>query len=802
MGLRRLGGIEKDYEAKLRAFFVHEAHGRTDGERSEENREFFEHVCETALQLLEEETELGVAYSVDVTKTPAERIGRRTLTLKETVDYFDSRGRTWERQALVKARPIAGDASLGLEFLDAVEPWVYRRYLSRADVTGIKALKRRLERRTERTEPVGRDIEGGVLDVEFTVQYLQLINGGDQREVRVGNTLRAIEQLEQASCLTPEESGALRSNYDWLRRVEHRIEIMHTAAPNSLPNDPASLRKLALQCGYQGEGDLASEFRDEFLRRTGENREIVNRVLSDTFAGAMATDAEADLVLDHNPDAELVKAILAPYGFSDLDSALRSLTALGTEKISFLSTRRCRHFLSLIAKRLLETISKTPSPDATLASLCRVSESIGGKGVLWELFHLNPPSLDLYVRLCSSSPYLTSILTRYPGMIDELLDSLLIADLPTLGELQMSLDELCSKVDDIKPVLHSFKHTQHLNVGVRELLGKSDVGSSTAALADVAESCLQHITWHEQKKLVRKFGQPFVGDSDKPCELVILGMGKFGGREPNYHSDVDVIVTYEAAGSTKHPPTIRNRDETSNGHFFGELGRRIVKVLSENTEYGRLYDSDARLRPIGTTGPNAVSLDEFRDYYLGSPQDFAAIRLLCQARPVYGSEAMRARAADIVREVLTQANITGIDSESLSRERHRLQQTAGPRNLKRGPGGTLDIEFVSQALQLRHARETPDVLRTNTLNAIEALKQHSLLDGEDADALSESYVFLRKVEARLRLLNTTARHDLPRDREELERLAYLMRFDGTKCLESECARYTRQNRRLFDRLTA
>ena len=802
IGLRRLGGNEMDYGSPLRLFFVYESDGRTDSDRPIENREFFEKLCADFIQLLQEETELGIAYEIDVEKTPAARSQRHALSRRETIDYFDTRGRTWERQALVKARPVAGNISLGLELLDTLEPWVYRRYLSRADITGIRALKRRLERRADRKGAAVSDVEGGVLDSEFTVQYLQLISGGDNREVHVGNTLRAIEQLEQTGSLTSFESRTLRSNYDWLRRVEHRLEIMQDLKNNALPTDDLALRRLALRCGYDEtpQESVAITFRNDYEARLNDNKQIINRVLEETVSDDLASSAEADLVLDHNPTHEQIAETLEPYGFHDANDAHHSLSALGIERIPFLSTRRCRYFLSLIAQPLLQKIAQTPSPDATLANLNRVSDSIGGKGVLWELFHLNPPSLDLYVRLCSSSPYLTSILTRYPGMIDELLDSLLLAELPTLGELQTTLSDLCNKVDDIEPVLHSFKNTQHLNVGVRELLEKCEIRDSMATLAGVAEACLQHIAQDQHRSLIRKYGQPCIGNTQKQSELVILAMRKFGAREPNYHSDVELITLFEADGTTSHPPTIKGRETTTNQHFFSELGQRIMKVLSEHTTHGRLYDSDLRLRPLGPSGPAAVSLNEFRDYYLSGSHAFADIRMLCPARPVFGSEPTRARAQKVLQEILTNARVTGLDSEAVRRARLDLQGTAGPRNLKRGPGGTVDIEFIVHALQLRNAALHPAILQTNLLASLEALQEHELLGQEDAAALQESYLFLRRVEAHLRLLNTTARHDLPREGDELAKLAYLLRYDGSSKLESDCARYAKQNRKLFDKL--
>ncbi len=803
LGLGRFGGRELDYHRELDVLFLYDFPGRTNGDRSIDNHEFFSKVALHTIQLLGDKTEAGFAYKLNTQRATALGNDQNCADIAAAQRHFDTRGRTWERLALIKARPIAGNADVAFQFLDAIEPWVYRRYLSRSDISGIKALQRRLVKRNDRHGLQLHDVEGGILDVEFVVRFLQLINGGDNRQIRVGNTFQALSLLEQSGAITNEEGHTLVKNYAWLRRIEHRLEVLHDADTNMLPNRADDLKRLAIRCNYEP-NNAAEEFRADYKQRIDENQKVITRLLNDAFDdGILDVDAETDLVMDPNPRPETIHNILSPYGFRDTTDAYHNIEALGRERIPFLSTRRCRHFLALIAKPLLLAIAKTPSPDATLANLVRVSDSLGGKGVLWELFNINHPSLDLYVRLCSSSPYLTAILTRFPGMVDELMDSLMLEELPTLADLQATLDELCGgseterSVDDLDAILHSFKNTQHLNVGVHELLNRVDIRNSTAVLSDVAETCLHRIAYDQHRRLVRKLGEPRVGK--EPCGFIILGMGKLGGREPNYHSDVDFISLFESEGETYHPPAGRHRDTTTNQHFFGELGRKIVKAVSENGAHGKLYDSDQRLRPI-EAGPIAVSLEKFRSHYLEHPRSFTEIRGLCRARPVYGSEQLRARATAVLKEILTNAEVTELDSQSVKQARREIQQNAGPRNLKRGPGGTVDVEFISEFLQLRHAKEKPKLLSTNTLSALETLAKHDAISEDDCERLSESYRFLRKVEAMLRLLNTTARHDLPREADELAKLAYLMRFDRAGHLESECAKFTKTNREIFDRL--
>lgn len=798
LGLRRFGGQELDYQPDLDVLFIYDQPGRTRGDRPVDNHEFFSRVANRTVHLLGDETDLGIAYRLNTQRATAFCNDQPCGDIGSALRHFDSRGRTWERLALVKARPVAGAVEVGFELLDAIEPWVYRRYLSRSDISGIRALNRRLVKRSDRRGLQLLDVEGGVLDVEFAVQFLQLIAGSDDRQIRVVNTLHALQQLEQGEAITDDESRTLQDNYQWLRRVEHRLEVLRDSLEGQFPNQHGELRRLAISCGYDS-AVAAPSFQSEYEQRIGDNQDLITRLLTEAFdEGLLQVDAETDLVMDPDPRPESIQNILSPYGFRDATDAYHNLSALGQEKIPFLSARRCRYFLSLISKPLLWAISKTPTPDATLANLVRVSDSLGGKGVLWELFHSHRPSLDLYVRLCSSSPYLTAILTRYPGMIDELLDSLMLADLPSLTELQSALEALTSATDNLDAILHSFKNTQHLNVGVRELLGKADIQESTAALSDVAEACLQRVADDQNQRLLRKLGTPRI--ADEACGLVILGMGKLGGREPNYHSDLDFVTVFEGDGETYHPPAGRHRETTTNQHYFAELTKRIIKAVSENGPNGKLYDSDPHLSPIGKAGPASVSLERFRSHYLEQPRPFAEMRRLCRARPVFGPEPLRAKTTALLQKLLTHASVTELDSGAVVQYRRETQSTAGPRNLKRGPGGTMDVEFIAEVLQLRNASQQPDVLATNTLQALQQLAKVQIIDEDVAEQLGESYRFLRRVEAMLRLLNTTARHDLPREGDELAKLAYLMRFEHAGQLERECAKFTKLNRSFFDQL--
>ncbi len=808
LAMGKLGGAELNYSSDIDLIFLCDDDGQTDGERAIINTEFFGRMANQVIKLLTENTTEGVAYRVDMRLRPYGSQGPLVSGRNAALRYYDVYGRTWERQAYVKARAIAGDIDLGREFLEQLEPWIYRRYLGRVDIAGIQALKRRIEQRSLREGSDERNVKtghGGIRDIEFVIQFLQLANGGDLPEIRTGNTLQAIEGLAQTECLTFQERNVLEENYVLLRRLEHRLQIMFDLQTHTMPSSDEEMRKLAIRMGYT-EGphrEPLEAFKADLKQKTERNRKILNHLLSEAFGSDEDPEPEVDLVLDPDPPGDMIQSLLSPYGFKQIADAYQNLMALSKERIPFLSTRRCRHFLAAIAARLLREIAKTPDPDSTLINLSKVSDSIGGKGVLWELFSYNPATLRLYVKLCAATPYLSGVLTSNPGMLDELMDSLVLDKLPSSQWLEQMLDDLLHGAEDIDPILHGFKNSLHLRVGVRDILGKEDIRNTHRVLSDIAEVCVRKIATREYERLVQRFGTPTItqeNGQEKSCELIILAMGKLGGREPNYHSDLDVVFLYEAEGLTRQPMRSRSEQTTTNQHFFSQLGQRIIKVVSQMGPQGRLYEMDPRLRPTGRSGALAVSLDEFARYFAEGRGQLWERQALCKARPIFGSPAACKATMRAVQRAIKGREWQASDAQAIHHMRFRLEESASRKNLKRGPGGTVDIEFAVQMLQLRHAADSPEVLVPGTLAAIDQLQLAGHMSETDSRFLGEAYRFLRSIEARLRLMNTTARHDLPEDPLEQRKLAFLLGYDSAETLLSECARYTSSVRECFQKI--
>ncbi|QDU27534.1 Glutamate-ammonia-ligase adenylyltransferase [Anatilimnocola aggregata] len=781
VALGRCGAGEQDYSDRLQLLLLHEALPADDASRRVAQDQY-ERLARSAIRLLTEPTELGSVFQIELQELPESETTPLTIAADALASLLDNLGRTWHRQAFTQARCVAGDRALAERFLHQIEPWIYRRLLSPADEAGLRALKRRIIRRAELAATLPAEqgsIElgpGGLFDFEQTLELLRLLSGGEApNKVRATQTLEAIAGLEQAGAINVTERTALEESFLWLRRQLH---LEQTASASVL--------------GAQSAADNTAR-----RQRLKQSWQLLSGLLNAAFAEESDPPAEVDLLLAPHPERAAAEQILGPYRFQDCSAALRHLNELASERITFLSTRRCRYYLSAIIGRLLTAIAATPQPDATLANLSRVSDSLGGKGVLWELFHAHQPSLELYVRICGGSPYLSDLLISNPGMLDELLDSLQLAHQPDLAELQRSWEELYRGEGAPLPKLLSFKASRHLQIGVHDVLQREPIDSTLRALSDVAEVSLNAIAQHEFDRLSEKHGTPTIEGgpyNGDPCGFVILGLGKLGGREPNYHSDLQVAFVYEAEGTTQSVGRAKRVQATTNSHFFTQLAQRILKELSQSTPQGRLYPIEAVLRPLGMSGPLAISLSDFVSHYQSGSAPLWHWQALCKARAVFGPAETRATTMRAIRQSLTSRPWQADDATQLFHARLKLEEGASPLNIKRGAGGTLDIEYVVQRLQLEFAQSEPRVLEPNTLAAIEALAKAQAISPADAVHWSQSYRLLRRIECGIRLLNARDRHELPHYTVDLHRLSLLLGYESPEQLHDICATTMQQNR--------
>jgi len=819
----KLGGKELNYSSDIDLMFLYDEEGHTVGKNITvlSNDDYFARVCSEVVRLLSAHTDRGQAYRIDMRLRPEGQRGPLARSVASTLAYYDTMGRTWERQALIKLRPVAGDVKLGEEFLQAIEPFVYRKYLSVAEINEIKALKRKIEFKSGQHGESDTEVKtghGGIRDVEFAIQFLQLSNGGDLPEIRHSNTLKAMRFLEKAGCLTDLEYRVLDDAYRFLRKVEHRLQLMFDLQTHRLPERPEEMRKLALRMGYAAARETASDVRDpldaflgDYREKTALNRTILNHLLHQSFSSSEA-DPESDLLLDPNPDPERIEAVLGKYPFKDTQAAYQNLNQLATETIPFLSSRRCRQFLANIAPQLLRAVADTPDPDLALVNLEKVSASLGGKAVLWELFSFNSPSLKLYVELCAWSQFLSEILINNPGMIDELLDSLVLNLPRSLDELRLELTELCRGADDPDPILHSFQDKELLRIGVRDILGKGTIKETTRGLSDLAETLLVKLAALQYPPLVRRLGMPSLVDGPrqgKESRFVLLGLGKLGSAEMSYHSDLDLILIYEGDGRTVPPPGSSRWDTfelTDNFHFFSELARQIIRSASYMSPRGRLYQVDMRLRPTGKSGSLVLPLCEFERYYQQGDAQLWERQSLTRGRIVFGDAEFGEQTMQTIHRLIYDLEWQPRIADEIQSMRGRVEASGSKRDLKRGFGGIIDIEFIVQMYRLKYGRAHPALREPNTWASLDALYAEKRITLAEHDTLRSCYDFMRTVESRLRIYHNRSLDELPEAPEDLEKLAKRM---GCEAIGEQTAgqvflqvleRHTSQTRQLFNEL--
>ena len=812
LALGKLGGQELNYSSDIDLIYLYGSEGITSGPRGVSNAEFFAKVGGEIVRILADHTALGVAYRVDMRLRPEGDQGQLARSLAATLGYYETTGRTWERQALIKCRPIAGELTLGRAFLEAIAPFVYRRYLSAAEINEIKAMKRRIEQRTVSAGTAQIEVKtghGGIRDVEFVVQFLQLLHGGQYPEVRHQNTLTALAKLEQVGCLATDERVIMEDTYRFLRKVEHRLQIMFDLQTHQMPRDLEEQRILAVRMGYppaspwEDRTGPAQRFLSDYRAKTDLNRKILNHLLHDAFRDdtGVAADPVVDLVLDPNPTPEQIATVLARFPFRDRQVAYQNLMALAHENIPFLSQARCLHFLAAIAPRLLQSVSQAPDPDMALTNLEKVSASLGAKAVLWELFSFNPPTLRLYVELCSTSQFLSEILITNPGMIDDLMDSLVDDRPQPPNAIKAELAELCKRAEDLVPILLSFRNKEWMRIGVRDILGREPIRDVTRELADVAEAVVSQAARDQWRRRSERYGVPTRARDGRRARWAILGLGKLGGRELNYHSDLDLIFLLEEDGATSG-----GRESISNEQFVAEVVKRMLKTLAGGSTSSPVYSVDTRLRPHGASGPLVVTLDAFRDYFSGPAQTWERLALT-RARVIFSTGGFRRTVTQTLHDVLATPTSTTTLAREVVAMRRKLEEHHGRDVLKRGYGGIADIEFLVQFLQLIHAAENREILRPNLWDALDALRREGHLAPEVHADLRDAYDFWRTLESRLRIVHNRGGSELPEDPGDLRRLAHRLHYGkpgagDPDAFRADTARHASKTRAHFERIVA
>jgi glutamate-ammonia-ligase adenylyltransferase len=814
LGMGKLGGRELNFSSDIDLVFVYEEEGETAGPDGGGagrvgNQEFFRKLGEMLVRGMSESSPEGHLYRVDLRLRPEGRSGAIACSLRSCELYYESWGQTWERQALIKARPVAGDQALGDAFLRMVAPFVYRQSLDLTALDEIRAMKDRINLSVAQDQRARRNVKlgyGGIREIEFLAQGIQLLHGGKNPWLRETNTLRALHRLAGQGVLADPDYESLVRAYTFLRRLEHRLQIIHDRQTHTLPDDPHEIQGLGRRMGYQPpeHPDAGAALLADYGRHT-----TAVRHLYDSFLRTARPDAERaaeppsdELVLFFTSDlpAEEIRHRLAAVGFEDVERALRNLQLMREGQSFARYTPEVRRSLGALAAPLLLALTEVADPDLALTTFERFVAGVAARTTFMRLLAETPGLVALLVRLFGTSEFLSATLLRQP----ELLDAFLAPEPAARHGRERVAQALRRTVEAAESgsarldALRRVKKAEELRIGLADILDQTDVTETQRALTHLAEACLDVALGAAEQDLVGRFGRP------DPPGFSIVGMGKLGGMELGYGSDLDLLFVYRDDGQTTGPERI------SHPEYFSKLADRLSKILTSITQEGAAYRVDARLRPGGQKGEVALSLQGFEGY-LARQADLWERQAYIKARPVAGDPGVGDAFLALAQRFVYGAPDPPDLAERILAMRQRIETervgTGGrATHVKLGSGGILEIEFLVQYLQLVHGRSQPALRTPGTLAALSVLGSTGLLAGADAAALEASYRFLRRVETRLRIVADLSVNTLPSAPGKLEKLAKRMGYAPAPDTSAQArfladyAAHTGQVREIFQRV--
>ncbi|MEZ4485490.1 MAG: bifunctional [glutamate--ammonia ligase]-adenylyl-L-tyrosine phosphorylase/[glutamate--ammonia-ligase] adenylyltransferase [Syntrophotaleaceae bacterium] len=788
LAMGKFGGRELNFSSDIDLIYCYscekgETAGIVDGD-TVRNRislhQYFVKLGEKINQAMHQVTADGFVFRVDLRLRPEGRSGEIASSLHSTEAYYEHWGQSWERSAMLKARPVAGCIDFGNQLLHNLEPFIYRRFLDYTMIEDLKVMKQKIdhnltrEREGELNLKLGR---GGIREIEFFIQAMQLIHAGKHAALREKNSLRALALLQSHGLIDAETEVILSQAYSFLRTVEHRIQVVQERQTHNLPTDAVEFERLARRCGYRNSEDFSQVL--ESYRR--EVTAIYHDLFYTSEEEAETVPTEIAYLFDPAAEPEELLELLSAKGFADPSAAYDSLTVLrdGPRRHP-LSPRARRHF-DRIAPLLVSEIIALPEPDMAFRNLERFLGALRARATFFALLAENRSIIRLLTSLFGTSQFLSRILIQHPGTLDYLVAGSADGPQKEREQLESDLARHMRQADGYEEqldALRRFHKEELLRLALGDIHGDLSVQQVSSQLTLLAEVCLQQATAMARHQLLPRYGVPGgAGDTKRETAFAVVGMGKLGGRELNYHSDLDLIFIYEEQGHTRpdkdsDPALFRER---SNQEYFSTLAQRIISILSLVTSEGILYPIDTRRRPSGRQGQLVSSLPAFRAYHEQSERLWER-QTLIKARVLVGPASFAEQIDRLRQRIVYESPLPDDSRQQIHQLRQRLEKELARENhshfnVKTGRGGLVDVEFLVQYLQLLHGADNPGLRSPNTLDALRALQQNRHLDQQQAGPLTDGYLFLRRLENKLRLVHDQSISQLSSDRAYLAKLA-------------------------------
>jgi [glutamine synthetase] adenylyltransferase / [glutamine synthetase]-adenylyl-L-tyrosine phosphorylase len=773
LGMGKLGGDELNFSSDTDVLYIYDKDGHTA--QGLPHFAFYARLAEAVTAAVGSPSatpEGGFVFRVDLDLRPEGRAGPIVNAIRGLELYYEAQGAPWERFALLKARPVAGNLQIGEEALRRLSPFVFRKYFDLKAIDEMRQLKGRAQKAAERA---GIDLKlgrGGIREVEFFVQALQLLHGGRDPNLRVRGTLRALERLLYAGLISSRDRDELGEAYVLLRRLEHRVQMVAERQTHAIPDDAKEQERLARRAGFATAAAMWKELARHRDRVEARFADLL-RVAGEELAGE---EPQALLAADPaTPLAERVAA-LKGLGFDQPEASAEELSRLAKKRGTPF------HDAQPLGARLLTELAAAPDPDQALRHLTDLFGLLADPRVTAEMLAQSPRTARLLISLFGSSDYLSRQLLRHPELIDQLVhrgSAPLVREMPELrAEMQERVKSL-PEVEDQLTELRRFRNEEVLRIGLHDVAGALDVDQVSRQLSDLAEMCVDACFATAEHEVEKR-------DGKTDATMVVVALGKLGGRELGYHADLDLLFLYSAAGETeKH---------ISHHEHFARLGTKLISHLTLPLREGILYKIDTRLRPSGSAGPLCISFDALATYHAREARLWERQALL-RARPVAGDFELFRRAQT---HVLDPSLYRPLDKKAAGQEllamRERMEreiaaESPGRYNSKLGRGGLVDVEFAVQFLQLVHGHDHTQIRTSSTPAALAALLRAELLAPADLEPLQRGYRFLRRLESRLRIVRDRSVDRLPETGLELLRLARRMGYRGSRAGDELLAAY-------------
>jgi glutamate-ammonia-ligase adenylyltransferase len=745
IGMGKLGGGELNFSSDVDLVLFFPEHGETDGTRSIANEEFFTRLAQALVRLLEAPTADGFVLRVDLRLRPFGSSGPVVASFAAFEDYLPRHGRDWERYAWIKARALtAPDRYAELEAA-AVRPFVYRRYLDYGVFESLREMKALIEREVERRE-LADDVKlgpGGIREIEFIVQALQLTRGGRDRQLQTPALRTALERLGETHVLPAAAVAQLAAAYVFLRRLENRLQMLDDAQVHTLPAEPRARARIAQAMGLADWPALCAALE---AHRASVRAHFHEVILGGGREDASAVRIDLGRFWDSEAETAALAESLAAAGFTESAEAARLLLELRGSHLVRKLDEPGRRRLQALLPALLADIAASGAQLAVLRRILRIIEATGKRSAYFALLRENAAARARLVELVGHGEFLAAQIAAHPLLLDELIDARLLSQLPTRASLAADLAERLAQLqaeEDPERQVEALCHFQSaalFRIAVADLTGAMPLMRVSDRLTDVAELIVARAMELGWRQITAQFGVPTCGDG-RPVNVCAVGYGKLGGMELGYSSDLDLVFLHDSHGErqeTSGPQPIDNQ------LFFVRLAQRIVHLLTMHSAAGRLYEVDVRLRPSGKGGLLVTNIEAFAEYQRREAWTWEHQALL-HARSVAGSAPLRAEFERVRLEVLCQH----VRRESLRTEvrdmRARMRRElakgdAGHFDIKQDAGGIADIEFLAQYWALAWAERFPPVVMfADTIRQLESLASADLIPQATVDVLTDAY---------------------------------------------------------------